>query len=245
MTMSDSLPGLIVLIGALSLVHAFIIFRWPDLPYVQFLTAKLYRQPKNLADLNNRHWLRRDDFAQLEKDFPDLCSVIVVSKTVDRPTKELAHAVLDNFSEGVKYSFFVAHNENTDETLAQYRSWFRMLYDASMVANTSASPLSFDECFCIRRLPGQWEYVPYVFYTFSVKGSEKLLALKGNESGVGIAAGYARVAETEAKTIIDLLSLGSVAFGEEISGGEDGLVSSIPHGATTQLYVVQKPAEAA
>lgn len=247
------LSACVAALCAISLVHAYLLHRWPHARYSRAVIAFFYRRPKNLADLNRRHWLTRDEFAQVEKDFPNLISVTVISKFVEEPDRALGHAVLDNFGEGVKYSFFVSGEANPDDRLGRYRDWFKHLFDASRPSLSNEEERSFEGHFSLSRLEGPWDWVPYVFYTFRENGAEWLLPLKGSEAGVGLASGYARVAESEARTIISLVSLSSRAFENEIGQNDDRLVTSIPaadttlipRGDVTNVYPLQQSAEAA
>lgn len=240
--------SLIVLCTA-SLCAVIFIERFPTAGASRFLTQLAYQKPKSLSDFNHRETLNQTEFAQLEKDLPGLRSVTFVGKSVQEPTPALAHAVLDNFSEGVRYAFFVSKIDNNDDDLSQYRNWFKALFDASvswrLKNNEARSTLTFSDLFLIARLPGDWQYVPYVFYSFGDGSSERLLALKGTEVGVGISSGYIVVAEAEAQTIIGLVSMSSSAFGTEMEGGIEALVSTIPEGAIRKLQIVTNGQEAA
>lgn len=240
------IPWAVIVLSSLSLGAVVLLQWWPDGALSRILSRVAYRRPSDLSELNRREWLNRLEFAQLEKDLPGLQTVLFLGEKVERPTPALAHAVLDNFSEGVKYAFFVSNSDNDEADLISYREWFRHLFDvANQLGNAAGAGRCFEDVLSIKRLPGSWVYVPYVFYIFNEDGRERILALKGSEVGVGLARKYMVVREAEARTIMSLVSMSSKDVVSEFDTPDETVISVIPKGSTRRLELVTDEAEAA
>jgi hypothetical protein len=209
----------------------------PSTQIARFVDRQISRTTRpNIANFNRMECLTSADVALIEKILPNLRSVVVLCNKIDDPNVEFKKAVLDNFSEGVSYSFFVSKANSSKPQLDRYRDTFLHLHAASLPVESTdpkaskASPcISFSDFFSIGVLPLDWQNVPYIFYVFGKKDHAAVtIAFKGTEPGVGISSSYVKVEETEARAILDLCRVASNELESAFVDEELEIVEIIP-----------------
>ena len=192
---------------------------------------------KNLSTLNKRRILEVEELSAIEKDIAGLESVVLIANLAEAPSdSSLAPAVIDNFKEGVRYSFFVsAYRKTSSEDQDKLYQAFRALYDFALQTaaeegrHSKIKSVPFEDLFHIYFLPTDWNNVPYLFYTFICDELKpKTLAFKGSMRGVGISSRYSRVVPTEASALIELCSAASEEFRPIFGDKNIDIVRNIP-----------------
>jgi hypothetical protein len=250
MTISvETIELVVALLIILSLIAASIVEYSPNSGFSRWATHILRRRPRSLEEFDSRQSLDVLDFALIEHFIPRLKSVVIVCNTIDRPTRDLAMAVLDNFQQGARYTFFVSRDGNDGHALELHYEWFRSLFSAAKgIApvsgeNSLIHAVQFDDLFAIRHFATNWPHVPYVFYTYNGNdGEPSLIAFKGTTPGVGISAEYLKVDPTEAEAIIDLCGLASSDFRTEVGSSESTVEAALPPTSVLEISSEQRDA---
>ncbi len=156
-------------------------------------------------------------FAEFEQKLRGISRVVVVCEYVERPTKKLAQAVIDNFSEGIKYQFFIASENIENQTLQEYYDWFEALYNVStQLQSANKNTSNFNRLFSVRTIMTRWHGSPYVFHVSDIGDEEVVAAYRGLDLRTGISRYYERIGLQEAMTIISLCSIASKDFREAL-----------------------------
>jgi hypothetical protein len=170
-------------------------------------------------------WLVVDEIGIIERDLRKLKEVVVILDTIERPYHLLLDAVLNNFSESVRYRFFVAE-QNFEACHAHFKPFFEQLVEVA--ANIKGSQIEPNAELChIYKLPYRREGYPYIFYCYAngvdhlseQRNSMHIIAFRGCDKGRGIAELYKRVEPTEARNSLEttfgmLLSSGNIKLPE-------------------------------
>jgi hypothetical protein len=207
----------------------------PNTRLARSVNLAFSKRPQSIGDLDRRDVLTVEELALVEKYVPRLRSVVIMCHRVDQPNPSLAKAVLDNFQQGAEYTFFVSPGGAHDKDLADYRDWFSHIFAVADKAaptageNSTIRSRTFEDVFSIKRLPLEWNNVPYVFYSFeNDNGNLSTIAFRGTEMGVGISPWYDRMPPVAARALIDLASAASAEFSPAIGGVEVDVEEGIP-----------------
>jgi hypothetical protein len=185
------------------------------------LIVSLWRRPPLSADAV---WLTKAQLGQFEERLAGLREVIFFGDRIEVPTRQNAHdiliALIDNFAEGVQYHFVVPA-----EYAVSHRRTVTERYGAivRLSEQLAERPLPAD-IFQIRTrpLPPGLTDFPYLFYRFDDgKGGDEIVAFRGEDRGVGIAAFYRRLEPEVARSfLLTALSL---------TAGEKALLAPVNH----------------
>jgi len=229
------ISDLLLIVGGLVLIGVVIAEYGPSFRLGAWLRQLATSRPKSIAELDKFSSLSVEELALVEKHVPNLRTVVILCHRVDEPNSGLAKAVLDNFQQGAAYTFFVSPEEAQNEDLLRYQEWFGHLFHTargmapSRGENAIIRTRKFEDVFAIKRLPLNWDNVPYVFYSFAADSGEiATISFKGTQAGVGISDRYDRVSATEARAIIDLCSSASAAFSPAMGDMPSELDQPIP-----------------
>jgi hypothetical protein len=155
-------------------------------------------------------WLVVDEIGVIERDLRKLEEVVVILDKIERPYHLLLDAVLNNFSENVRYHFFVAER-NFASSHEHFKPFFEQLI--AVAATIRGSQIVANAQLChIYKLPfrRQDDY-PYIFYCYR-NGVERpsgqrypmhIIAFRGCDKGRGLADQYKRVEPAEARTTLE------------------------------------------
>ncbi|PIT03261.1 hypothetical protein TSA1_22740 [Bradyrhizobium nitroreducens] len=207
------------------LVLAIVAFGFAVFLYVEFLTSS--EQQKKFRKHFDRFGLSRSGrylslrtFADCEQRLSGVSRVVVISSQIENPTSSLARAVIDNFSQGIRYEFFIGKGMEDQDQIEKYSTWFRSLFNS--VSTYSDQSFKFEDLFSVKVLPIAWRGSPYVFHVSDVDNEEIVYAYRGQDLGSGISQSYERVSLQEAMTIISLCAASS----REFRGAMPGELSS-------------------
>jgi hypothetical protein len=150
--------------------------------------------------------LTYENWANFERQVPNLVQVIVLADTVEQPVNGLQKAVLENFKRGVNYCFIVS-SSNAESELHGFYSLFEKL--AEIAIHKFKVNATTKDLVAILSLPDEWKNVPYVFYrmrdTSAGVNQIRTIAFRGDTEGKGIANRYIAVDHDSAEALVKLL----------------------------------------
>ena len=163
-------------------------------------------------------WLSESQFGEFEERLNNLREVIVIADTVDVPTREnfrgVLFALLDNFADGVCYTFIVPQEfyvQNHSDIEHRYESIKSLAHELSG-ANSSSDLF---QMIPRDKSTSELDY-PYVFYRYEdYNGKSEIVAFRGEDLGVGIAKNYRRLEPEVARSFL-LSALSIIYAGNEV-----------------------------
>jgi hypothetical protein len=174
-------------------------------------------------------WLVVDEIGVIERDLRKLKEVVVILDTIERPYHLLLDAVLNNFSESVRYHFFVAE-QNFQSCYTHFKPFFEQLIEVA--ANIKGSQIDPKAELCyIYKIPYRREGYPYIFYCYAngidplseQRNNMHIIAFRGCDKARGIAELYKRVEPAEARNAVE------TTFGMLINSGNIKLPEWLLH----------------
>lgn len=153
-----------------------------------------------------------EEFARIERIFPNLIEVIVVCHMVENPNASLRQAVLDNFKQGVIYRFCVSQS-NFAAVRKVYTGYFEDIFGIAK-AECASDPtaricaLDLSGVFSIDPLRREWTSWPYVFFVHvDAQNENAVSAYRGDQEREGIADHYVQLQPAEAKAILNAVNM--------------------------------------
>lgn len=179
---------------------------------IVYLFFYSYKRP---ASFDDAAWLSDDEVGLIERDIEYLEDVIVLADRIEEPTLTglIRAALLDNFMEGVRYTFIISP-ENYETTSERFYEYYRALI--KVAAGTQGAKISGDEDLChILSFRFERQDYPYIFYKFQGLGhGDEVIAFRGDEIGRGIANEYRRL-EPEVAYSVLTMALHATKFDRE------------------------------
>ena len=179
---------------------------------IVYLLFYFYKRPPSFDDAA---WLSDDEVGLIERDIENLKEVIVLADRIEEPTRTglIRAALLDNFMDGVRYTFIISP-ESYETTSDKFYEYYRALI--KVAAATQGAVISSDEDLChILPLRFERQDYPYIFYKFQGLGhGDEVIAFRGDEIGRGIANEYRRL-EPEVAYSVLTMALHATAFDRE------------------------------
>ena len=162
--------------------------------------AALLYHARNLTPLYG--WLDTNELGIVERDIRNLKEVAIILDKIEEPFYLLKDAVLENFSQGTVYRFFVSA-ENFELSFDKFKPFFDgLVEEAARVSGQVGRNLCH-----IYRLPHARRDYPYIFYCYSDENSTEnlpvnIIGFRGSDIGKGIAEKYRRLEPVIAFTLL-------------------------------------------
>jgi len=167
-----------------------------------FLSYAVIKAFRSLAernrDLRFKQTIDIHELAKIEENIGRLVGVTVIADRLNEPGSDLAHAIQDNFLQGVRYQYFVSLR-TTDAEIKNYDEFLGHIAATANMIQAGAANYS------IRRIEYDLNDFPYVCYEYlEQEGADrkKVLMYRGTDRGVGIARAYMKVDEAVAYSLV-------------------------------------------
>ena len=173
---------------------------------IAFLYYDRFIARSHLKSITAGDVISLQDFALIERDLKNLKEVIGLSDTVEAPSERLFDAIKDNFTEGVRYRFFIS-NRNYERDKSTRLKFF---HDAEIVAHQiSGNKTDHEESpplTSIINLNYDHREEPYVFLISQAEGKpSEAMCFRGTDKEKGISQEYVFLDPKSAQTMYNLL----------------------------------------